>query len=57
MPLFKIGYICLGCLPVNRVNLHEKYNYPLNRLGFGHAGDVEPVGQGISELRIHFGPG
>ena len=29
----------------------------LDRLGFGHAGDVESVGQGISELRIHFGPG
>lgn len=29
----------------------------LDRLSFGHAGDVEPVGQGISELRIHYGPG
>jgi putative addiction module killer protein len=29
----------------------------LDRLVYGHAGDVEPVGQGISELRIHFGPG
>jgi putative addiction module killer protein len=29
----------------------------LDRLAYGHAGDVEPVGQGISELRIHFGPG
>jgi putative addiction module killer protein len=29
----------------------------LDRLAFGHAGDVQPVGQGISELRIHFGPG
>ncbi len=29
----------------------------LDRLAFGHAGDVEPVGQGISELRIHCGPG
>jgi len=29
----------------------------LDRLAFGHAGDVEPVGQGISELRIHYGPG
>lgn len=29
----------------------------LDRLAFGLAGDVEPVGQGISELRIHHGPG
>ncbi|KPF66428.1 addiction module antitoxin RelB [Bosea sp. AAP35] len=29
----------------------------LDRLAFGHAGDVEPVGEGISELRIHHGPG
>jgi putative addiction module killer protein len=29
----------------------------LDRLASGHAGDVLPVGQGISELRIHYGPG
>ena len=29
----------------------------LDRLACGHAGDLEPVGQGISELRIHYGPG
>ncbi len=29
----------------------------LDRLAYGHAGDVEPVGGGISELRIHYGPG
>ena len=29
----------------------------LDRLAFGHIGDVEPVGQGISEMRIHYGPG
>lgn len=29
----------------------------LDRLAFGHPGDVAPVGQGISELRIHYGPG
>ncbi len=29
----------------------------LDRLAYGHAGDVEPVGQGISELRINYGPG
>lgn len=29
----------------------------LGRLAYGHAGDVESVGNGISELRIHYGPG
>ena len=29
----------------------------LDRLAFGLAGDVQPVGQGVSELRIHYGPG
>jgi len=29
----------------------------LDRLAFGNAGDVKPVGSGISELRIDYGPG
>lgn len=29
----------------------------LDRLAFGNAGDVKPVGKGISELRIDYGPG
>jgi len=29
----------------------------LDRLAYGHAGDARPVGEGISELRIHYGPG
>jgi putative addiction module killer protein len=29
----------------------------LNRLAYGLPGDVKPVGQGISELRIDYGPG
>ncbi|WP_299734787.1 type II toxin-antitoxin system RelE/ParE family toxin [uncultured Endozoicomonas sp.] len=27
------------------------------RLANGLAGDVSPVGQGVSELRVHYGPG
>jgi putative addiction module killer protein len=29
----------------------------LDRLAFGNAGDVRPVGEGVSELRIDHGPG
>lgn len=29
----------------------------LNRLAYGNLGDVKPVGEGISELRIDYGPG
>ena len=29
----------------------------IERLAGGHAGDVKPVGEGVSELRIDYGPG
>ena len=29
----------------------------LDRMAVGNAGDVKPVGAGISEMRIHHGPG
>ena len=29
----------------------------VRRLAFGNYGDVKPVGEGVSELRLDFGPG
>ena len=29
----------------------------IRRLSLGNSGDIRPVGEGISELRIHYGPG
>lgn len=29
----------------------------IRRLSLGNAGDVKPVGEGVSELRIPYGPG
>jgi putative addiction module killer protein len=29
----------------------------IRRLSLGNHGDVKPVGEGVSELRVNFGPG
>ena len=29
----------------------------LRRLSLGNSGDIRPVGEGVSELRVHYGPG
>jgi putative addiction module killer protein len=29
----------------------------IDRLALGNAGDVKPVGEGVSELRVDYGPG
>ena len=34
-----------------------KINTRLDRMEDGNVGDVSPVGEGVSEARIHYGPG
>lgn len=38
-----------------RAKLHVQTR--VRRLSLGNPGDVKPVGEGVSELRIHYGPG
>jgi len=37
--------------------LQARIEIRIRRLSLGNPGDVKPVGGGISELRINFGPG
>lgn len=42
---------------LNDAQARAKIAARVRRLAFGNPGDVRPVGEGISELRIHYGPG
>jgi putative addiction module killer protein len=35
----------------------SRINIRIRRLSLGNAGDVKPVGEGVSELRMDYGPG
>ncbi len=39
------------------INARARIQIRVERLATGNAGDVKPVGEGVSELRINYGPG
>jgi putative addiction module killer protein len=39
------------------VHARRRIDIRIKRLSIGNPGDVSPIGEGVSELRIHCGPG
>jgi putative addiction module killer protein len=38
-------------------NARARIDIRIRRLSLGNPGDVKPVGEGVSELRVNYGPG
>ena len=38
-------------------NAYTRIRMQIGRLKYGQFGDVKPAGEGVSEVRMHFGPG
>ena len=42
---------------LNDIRARARIQVRIERLAAGNPGDVEPVGEGVSDLRINYGPG
>lgn len=65
--MYPIGYVLFEILTTDEFDrwlsdladerARTKIASRVARLRFGKAGDVKPVGEGVSEMRVHHGPG
>jgi putative addiction module killer protein len=57
MEIRKTGFFAKWLDGLHDIQARARIQSRIERLAQGNAGDVQPVGQGVSELRIHYGPG
>jgi putative addiction module killer protein len=55
--LFKTEVFHRWLLELRDISARARIEVRIRRLGLGNPGDVKPVGEGISEMRIDYGPG
>lgn len=53
----KTGAYALWLDELRDLQARARIQVRVERLAVGNAGDVKPVGEGVSELRIDYGPG
>lgn len=53
----KTGVYALWLDELRDLQARARIQVRVERLAVGNAGDVKPVGEGVSELRIDYGPG
>ena len=42
---------------IRDIRARARVEMRIRRLSLGNPGDAQPVGEGVSEMRIHYGPG
>lgn len=57
MEIRKTGTFAAWLDGLRDMHARARIQVRIERLATGNAGDVRPVGQGVSEMRIDYGPG